>query len=138
MKREILFRGKRIDNSEWITGFYGWSMGEDYITEIHCVMPSLTDPGGEYSEITKNVDPETVGQFFFQSGGSKIFEDDFVEFDLVKIDESMPEVKRLSGVVSFKDGRLSIGYYKAEYCKNIKLLGNIHDNPELINTANHD
>lgn len=50
--REILFRGKRIDNGEWVQGYpcrYGWIGKEkDYIIpdypimQVHYIQPKLT------------------------------------------------------------------------------------------------
>ena len=62
--REILFRGKRIDNGEWIEGSL-WIIDKFYIlTTANCV-------GFE-------VDPKSVGQYIGENdaNGTKIFEDD--------------------------------------------------------------
>ncbi len=57
MSREIIFRGKRVDNGEWVYGSLRLTRyGETYIAFI-CVDDSING-GTEHS-----VDYETVGQF---------------------------------------------------------------------------
>ena len=68
MEREILFRGKRIDNGEWVEGNY---IFEDFdrvgIHQIGTIIQCF-------------VIPETVGQFtgLLDKNGNKIFEGDIV------------------------------------------------------------
>ena len=68
MEREILFRGKRIDNGEWVEGNY---IFEDFdrvgIHQIGTIIQCF-------------VIPETVGQFtgLTDKNGVKIFEGDIV------------------------------------------------------------
>jgi len=53
MKREILFRGKRIDNGEWVYGnLFIFGSGYEIIPRVGVGLVK-----------SRNVDPETVGQF---------------------------------------------------------------------------
>jgi len=54
--REILFRGKRVDNGEWVEGCYSHEKVGDYFTAVFITEP-LTD--GVFAR--HRVDPSTVG-----------------------------------------------------------------------------
>ena len=120
--REILFRGKRIDNGEWVYGDY-WHLPEK---NFYCISDK---------EFNRKVTPETVGQYtgLTDKNGKKIFEGDIV-------------VVPLSG----KPAKGIVEYFKTDICgftvitqpqysnyvlqKNYayEVIGNIHDNPELL------
>jgi len=82
--REIIFRGKRIDNGEWVYGYY---VRNEHMGIIKHII--ITDWAQVYVNSFK-VDPDTLGQF---SGlrdnkrtaefpeGQRIFEGDIVNFD---------------------------------------------------------
>ena len=128
MKREILFRGKRTDNGEWI---YGYLIGNNVIV---C---EIVDFGDDYfsAEFWCKVVPETVGQFtgIEDKNGTKIFEGGIVRF----YDDSEDEL--VNGVVIFNADFCS-------FCVSMKghedvmlmahwqyeVIGNIYDNLELL------
>lgn len=123
--REILFRGKREDNGEWVYGYYAC------IGKHHYILTGKLNLIGTVNFEHYLVIPETVGQYtgLTDRNGTKIFEGDivrerggescqgFYEIDNVLIVE-IPNT-----LVSFTIGR-DCG---CEY----KVIGNIHDNPEL-------
>jgi len=65
--RTILFRGKRVDNGEWVLG--------DYIQHNGAI--KIYDRNGTFHEVT----PESVGQFIEEVdlNESKIFEGDIIQ-----------------------------------------------------------
>lgn len=88
--RQIVFRGKRIDNGEWVYGFYalfasnkGLKYGIYTGAETGCVIPY-------------EVAPETVGQFtgLTDKNGKKIFEDDIIRYsDLYDYDQYLESIE---------------------------------------------
>lgn len=122
--REILFRGKRLDNGEWEYGdfLHKYNFGnENGIVDVE-------------TGIVETVDIDTVGQFTGLCGKNnvRIFEGDIVR--------------------NCKDGRkykivflTDLGKYSFEDCDGFRLcgferifnyyvevIGNIYDNPELL------
>lgn len=134
--REILFRGKRVDNGEWA---YGSLFVENTRCEI--VRGTCNDVGIEGVE----VDPETVGQYtgLTDKNGKKIFEGDYA---INKIDEGTESEITCIEYVGFMDGSFGfidhiVGdlstkdcFTPFEYCNlyNTVISGNIHDNPKLL------
>ena len=131
--REILFRGKRIDNGEWIEGAY-FPKNDNYPATIY-----IDDGLGTY------VDPATVGQYtgLTDKNGKKIFEGDIVRhhndnpyalpsiFEKGKVywDEQYCGWRRTSNG-AFHHGCVKT-YRIAPDC-NYEVIGNIYDNPELL------
>lgn len=118
--REILFRGKN-DRGEWIEGFYIKDAIETYIYDKY------------RNTRMQSVLHETVGQYtgLIDKNGKKIFEGDIVnEYD-------MPETISNTGIVHWNE--LVAGWcisqtrtmYNHQYM-SYEIIGNIHDNPELL------
>ena len=123
--REILFRGKRIDNGEWVQGNLFIPDREDAPTEI-CI-------GTNIVRITYDVVPETVGQHtgLTDKNGKKIFEG-----DIVRGTDAIHRGREVYGYIDHKNGSFVIvgdlmtHYRWLDY--NVEIIGNIHDNPELL------
>ena len=119
--REILFRGKAIDGGKWLYGDYQSYAGTAQIWE------NTTD--GEWNYL---VQPETVGQYTGQTdkNAKKIFEADIVlvdgEYGVVGWDD---EASRFMILV---DGRIYAIALDRERGREVEVVGNIFDNPELL------
>lgn len=147
--REILFRGKRADNGEWVFGDL-----RQYVNIVGCedfyeidTMSDTIGYGHSYKVIL-----ETVGQFtgLTDKNGRKIFEG-----DIVKIIDKIVGYERLAIIVfGNPNGVYSWGYQlkpisaepfatdilhwvdMEESGAFIEVLGNIYDNPELLEASN--
>lgn len=151
--RDVEFRGKQTDNGEWVYGYvycYGWT-GE----EETCIVPNYAS-----APYSIEVDPDTVGQYtgLKDKNGTKIFEGDIVKcvdannggaftaivsfgnpnreynwgFQLVKMGGDNLNTDILLWVDMEEAGAyievINNIYDSAEF----KIIGNIHDNPELL------
>jgi len=118
--REIKFRGKRIDNGEWVYGYYAFACRYDDSFRRHWIYPK--------SGNVEEVDPETVGQFIVNEDGNDIFEGD-------KIQETKHE--RVINEFIARDIRTIIRRYDdSEHDSIWKVIGTIHDSPTPPSTNN--
>jgi uncharacterized phage protein (TIGR01671 family) len=138
--REILFRGKRIDNGEWVYSQTVFSHLDNFYIpaqNLKCTVMRSLDTVGNISEIRCKdgkcffrVQTETIGQFtgLTDKNGAKIFEGDIVDC-----------LDYLGEVYYDPDGcydlRDNTGEMRGDFigtCYSREVIGNIHDNPELL------
>lgn len=123
--RDIQFRGKRTDNGEWVYGnlVRGCDEKYAYIVEFG---------NNELCRNYVNVNPDTVGQYtgLADKNGTKIFEGDIGRRrdDIFLIDWSE---EKAAFVMIFHDYICEILYLE-EMWDDAEVIGNIHDNPELL------
>ena len=142
--REILFRGKRIDNGEWVEGNLitgRWYLNEQ---EIVAIVP-LDNAFYPHCEISEwhEVDPATVGQYtgMRDCRGNRIFEGDIVVYDNSPYNAYCEPI---AGEIAWRNGSLCFKYkvWKSASYRSLcsddffaakcEVIGNIHDNPELL------
>ena len=121
--REIKFRGKRIDNDEWVYG----GVEQNSIAIIY----DDTLPYDNENLVYK----ETVGQFtgLYDKNGTEIYEGDIV-------DDSETEliyfIEFICGEFVGINEECGIGRIMNSLSEDGKVIGNIHDNPELLEKEN--
>lgn len=146
--REILFRGKRKTNSEWVYGGFCYenNNGEPLICPQY--------------DFSVEVIPETIGQFIglLDKNGTKIFEGDIIKFCKYAFDyEEEKDWDIEIGHIKYENGcfviddiyssdgynELSCVYAEISYCDGeyykdciFEVIGNIYDNPELLEDNN--
>ena len=142
--RTIKFRGKSLNNGEWVVGNYiGFPTSDEgsmcsYIElDVYCVV---------------EVDSYTVGQFtgLLDKNGKEIYEGDIIRVKTCEYDRigrfycktGLP--KYLNACVKYNDRscRYDLVFEQNEYgmisCdigwgyEEFEVIGNIHDNPELL------
>lgn len=155
--RKILFKAKRLDTGEWVEGYYQ----KRYDTkndEQHFIFWLKSYTVWEYAEI----DPNTLCQYtgLTDKSGRKIWENDIVKFDdeiwsssytSCGMEYDSYETENY-GVVGYCDYSAKYDFTKykynenqveadlhenhdiefAEFLKEHEVIGNIFDNPELL------
>lgn len=140
MNREILFRGKLSYCNKWIEGnLIIAENGRPYI-----IPKDVFIVDGHHLRIDSDspywVIPETVCQFtgLLDKNDNKIYEGDIVKATTEKgLHYWSIEYVRWYSFVGFvaygKNRRFNIKFTDGVICRqNIEVIGNIHDNPELL------
>ena len=121
---EILFRGKRADNGEWVEGdllqikYYNKPI-------VECKIMPQTPVSSAYPVL-----PETVGQYtgLTDKNRKKIFEGDIIEFH-----EEIGKIKYSDYDAAFD---IIFDTWNTNFSvtdeRRIEVIGNIHDNPEFM------
>lgn len=135
--REILFRGKRIDNEEWVYGSFCMDAVEQF--NGLCGVDGfirLYDKAKDKMQMHE-VDRETVGQFtgLTDKNGKRIFEDDVIHLDYIGKNRGVEGI----ATVIFENGKFGVkwGWHKEFVCLDgfanttLEIVGNIHDNTQL-------
>ena len=132
--REVIFRGKQTDNGEWVEG--NLIKAENF----YFIIPLVSN--GSFDKV-KNVlkflnpcyyiNPETVGQFtgLVDKYGERKWEGDIFKFgDHLYIIEWDADELTFRAYEPFEtDYSVDLAEFSAN---EIEVIGNIHDNPELL------
>lgn len=142
MNREFLFRGKDEKTGAWRYGFYAHlpSAGGS----AHIIYEPAENP--DESNHTRFVDPATVGQYtgLTDRNGKRIFEGDTLRYD---DGEEYDDNER--AVVIWEDSGFWLEYHNgqtepwleqdwAHSNVYLEVIGNIHDNPEILKEASRN
>ena len=132
--REILFRGKRLDNGEWIQG--------DLVQFLPHGIVRIVTQEPQYKDA--EVDSDTVGQFtgLTDKNGRKIFEGDIIHLEYSQVFFGGVYFGEYTAEVSYKEGCfITDGTNNGDEIETplsgfdndeVEIIGNIHDNPELL------
>ena len=125
--REILVRGKRLDNGEWVEGYLlkecnyatcSWNLAIEY----------KTDRFGKFAYDVAEVDPETLGQYtgLCDKNGKKIFEGDIIEIRNHVYCCCWDEGNLEFILINEKES-IGMGYAASS---RMNVIGNVYDNPK--------
>ena len=134
-----LYKAKRIDNGEWVQGYY--VKGSDmYEKEMHVIFKpdTIFYSHGETDGFVE-IDPSTICQCtgLEDRNGKLIWENDICDRN-----EKYPEIVKYNDGdwqldYSYSKGKetgfccCNLGFYSVER-KSVEVIGNIFDNPELL------
>lgn len=144
VKREILFRGKGIDNRDWVEGYLVEKIDADTgLPDVFIVdryeFSQSEEYNGRMCDSMHIVDPATVGQYtgLKDRNGVRIFEGDVLSTENGTFSNTG------MGQIMFRNG-IWLSYYGQDalnrdcfdelhaVCNSREVIGNIHDNPELV------
>lgn len=136
--REILFRGKRVDNGEWIEGYF--LPGNERQSLHPCIFVYLPET---QSFECFDIDIDTLGEYtgLTDKNGTRIFEGDIVKITgfhttaIAAVKYGSPSEKSTSWGWYFDDNHGHTYHLESQsFCRdyNAIIIGNIHDNPELL------
>ena len=140
--REILFRAKRVDNGEWVEGYYTKLKWCNNI--IHVVIPegAEIDSGNTLYEVYE-INPETICQYtgMVDKNGNRIWENDIVS--------AWSEGKYATGMVKQRIDGLYIIYPAYQHNEfwglcpdknrktNVEVIGNVFDDKYLLSETDY-
>lgn len=131
MKREILYRGARMEDGKFVYGSLVFVKEND---KSENELPHIVISYGPDTFDWFEVDPETVGQFtgLTDKKGIKIFEGDIVK-EQYKSHVIIYNVFWDEDYFAFRVKSKDYSYYLDELVpSNSEVIGNIHDNKELL------
>ena len=153
-----LYRGKIKDNDEWVEGYLVKTRHYPS-NDTHYFIIGIDSNWCDYEgyDLEYDVIPETVGEYtgLTDKNGKKIFEGDIVKCSDVDHCYYTEEKTEFWGVIKFEEGAFGIATKETlmisldnwcendnfvslwelewnEYIDNVEIVGNIHDNPELL------
>lgn len=153
--REILFRGKRVDNGEWVEGFYyiatsGYAGSDEVIGKpCHMITTGRWQASGAYGERNElaehKVIPESISEFtgLCDKNGKRVYEGDIVVAHITQ--NALTHTEKYKGIYEVKYHDKYCYFYLAKqknnilfdgnwryFLREIEVIGNIHDNPKLL------
>ena len=132
--REIKFRGQRVDDKQWVCGYYTYEFERGYCYEAYDDVPSrcsyISNENGEYYKVI----PSTIGQYtgLDDKNGVKIFEGDIVR----EHGNDYTPIYQNGIYMAYNVDKINDPYVSTQFNviwrNDCEVIGNIHDNPELM------
>ena len=153
MNRQIKFRGKRIDNGEWVYGNLvektRWDLHKDYFVTWNKLTKNPNDLLTDSEYIEEQVDPDTVGQFtgLCDKSGKEIYEGDIIQGEykhkhLIRYsnDEACFTATLVEYVGNIVAEKWNTGRVYQDWINEFEkvVIGNIYDNNELMEGGNNE
>lgn len=143
--REIVFRGKDIDNKGWVYGALVQQQGHP-LGEKTFIISYLNYQHGDFSEaVIHEIDPATVGQYtgLVDKNGKRIFEGDIIQYDDNNDISNWCRGEKavvfclpgrfVARMAPFNEARFTNqNYINEDFSDVCEVIGNIYDNPELL------
>lgn len=140
-EREILFRGQRKSDNKWVEGYYvhfhktSYCCIEDadknFDNDIHRILlEETTDWGLPNRYVGIDIRPETLGQYIGKEDKNKrkIFDGDIL------VSEFGEKIKVVYRAPNFALVNPNSKQFSLNFVKDCEIIGNIYDNPELVET----
>ena len=129
--REILFRGKRTINGDWVYGDFVHGNERKSLRDSIFVYDSETQSFNDYE-----INPYTLGQYtgLTDKNGNRIFEGDIVKTDQFSEPNKQYIIKYdLQFGAFIGQDRYNVYFVTFDGDSGeFEVIGNIHDNPELL------
>ena len=137
--REILFRGKRVDNGEWVEGYYVYDNSGQTTEHPTAYIVHLNKHPCGWSLIPFEVIPDTVGQDtgLTDKNGKKIFEGDIVKTNKFNEPNKKYIIKynlQFGAFIGEDKYHMYFTTFDGD-SDQFEVIGNIHDNPELLEVS---
>ena len=139
MENRFLCRAKRIDNREWVEGFYFYMTHLDGRHTHHFIIPLGADLslGTTIEKIQVEIDPSTICRCtgLEDMNGKLIWENDICRYYNSEDGDGIGIIK--NGYVLWEKGTISIKHkmtplFYLQCSDEWENIGNIFDNPELL------
>ena len=138
-----LYHGKRVDNGKWVEGYFFETNAPVYRALI--IVDMAVDITDGYTVILGfnivEVIPETVGQYagLTDKNSKKIFEGDIIKNvwteDVHTVDWCVDSAVWVLPCVTDERRETTFNSYSGD---DYEVIGNIHDNPELLKGGNDE